>query len=407
MQYTLRPYQKAAVEKLLWSQKFPEPDICVLPTGAGKSLVIADLAHKLNQPVLVLQPSREILLQNQAKMETYVNPSEVGVYSAGVGRKDISTFTFATIQSVYKKPEEFAHFKQVIIDECHSVNPKNLDGMFTAFLSRIGNPKVVGFTATPYRQEQFYERTSEGELYTHTTTKLINRIAPRFWHRIVFNINNHELVKAGFLVPLRYFDKSVISHSDIPTNISKSDFNLNAFEDKISKKETEILETIFLAEQVSKSVLVFCSSIQQAQHYAEIVDNSAVVTAKTPPKLRAKIVDDFKTGKIKTVFNVGIFTVGFDHPGLDAIVLLRPTRSIALYYQMLGRGVRKVEGKTHCKVFDLTGTVKEIGRIESIQLIRQGQWELISETGSWHKKPLYSFMVGQTTTTYTGNPFLD
>lgn len=395
MKFTLRPYQEQAVNKLLWSQQFPEADVCVLPTGAGKSLVIADLAHKLNQPVLILQPSREILLQNKAKMETYVSPSEIGVYSAGVGRKDLGFFTFATIQSIYKKPEEFAHFRQVIIDECHAVNPKNLDGMFTSFLKRIGQPKVTGFTATPYRLDQMYIRDDFGGLETHTTTKLINRIKQRFWHRIVFNIDNVELVRQGYLVPLRYMDRSIIQHEDIPTNISKSDFNLEAFEEKIKDKEQEVLEAVFFAEELGKSVLVFCSSVIQAKRLQSLVPGSKVVTAQTKPKDRAAIIEGFRNGEIHTVFNVGVLTTGFDHPSLDCIVLLRPTMSIGLYYQMLGRGVRLAEGKKFCRVIDMTGTVKKIGRIETIRLKRdETGWNLESETcPNWHNKSLYTFKL--------------
>lgn len=395
MTFTLRPYQQQAVQKLMWAQQFPEPDICVLPTGAGKSLVIADLAHKLNQPVLIVQPSKEILEQNLGKMLTYVPESEVGVYSASMGRKDLGFFTFATIQSIYKKPEEFAHFRQVIIDECHAVNPKNLGGMFTSFLKRIGNPKVTGFTATPYRLDQMYLRDQYGGIETHTTTKLINRVKPRFWHRIVFNIDNAELVSQGYLVPLRYMDKSVIQHEDIPTNISKSDFNLQAYEQKIADKETEILEAIFFAEELGRSVLVFCSSVEQAQRFQRLVPGSAVVTAKTKSKERAAIIEGFRTGEIHTVFNVGVLTTGFDHPSLDCIVLLRPTMSIGLYYQMLGRGVRLSEGKKFCRVIDMTGTVKKLGRIETIKLKRaETGWNLQSETcPNWHNKSLYSFKL--------------
>lgn len=395
--FTLRPYQEAAVNKLLWSQQFPEPDICVLPTGAGKSLVIANLANRLNQPVLILQPSKEILEQNMAKMATYVDKSEIGVYSASMGRKDFGKFTFATIGSIYKKPQDFAHFRQVIIDECHGVNPKNLDGMFTQFLKGIGNPKVVGMTATPYRQDIMYERLETGELLTHTTTKLINRIKSRFWHRIVFNINNEELVKADYLVPLKYIDRSVIDHAEIPTNISKSDFNLDAFEELLDEYKDNVIEAVFFGMELSKSVLVFCTSVKQAEGLSKIVPGSAVVSAKTPKKERARIVTEFKAGKIQTLFNVGVFTIGFDYPALGCVVMLRPTRSIALYYQMLGRGVRpdKESGKKTCYVVDMSGNVKSLGRIETIKLLRNGDgWALESETCSnWHNKALYSYIV--------------
>lgn len=398
---TLRPYQQQAVDKLLWAQKLPGADVCCLPTGAGKSIVIAELAHRLNQPVLILQPSKEILEQNYNKLCNYVDKSEIGIYSASMGQKELGFYTFATIQSIYKKPELFTHFKQVIIDECHMVNPRNLDGMFTSFLAAIGNPKVIGFTATPYRMGLMYRHDEQG-LQAITTTKLINRMKERFWHRIIFNIDNADLIAQDYLVPLRYIDKSIIKHEDIPLNISRSEFDLEAFQRLIVDKEEEIMGSLFFAQELGKSVLVFCSSVEQAVNLSEAMEGARVVTAQTPKKEREAIIAGFKNGWVKMVFNVGVLTTGFDHPGLDCIVLLRPTRSLALYYQMLGRGVRKAEGKRFCRVVDLTGTVEGMGRIETIRVVRKQkqddadkmEWQIESESNPrWHNYPLDSFLI--------------
>jgi DNA repair protein RadD len=393
MTFELRPYQKLAVEKLLWSREMEGADICVLPTGAGKSLVIADLAHKLAQPILIIQPTKEILEQNVEKMRAYVDDADIGIYSASMGRKDISTYTFATIQSIYKKPEYFSHFKYIIIDECHLVNPKNLDGMFTTFLAAIGNPKVVGLTATPYRMDVVYEQLN-GYFIAHTCTKLINRTKGRFWHRIVCCVNLGDLVDAGYLLPLKYIDKSIIEHEDIPTNISLSDFSMPGFERAISTKWDKIVEAIYFAQEISKHVLVFCSSIEQATMLQQEFDGSAIVTSETSRKAREGLILAFREGRVQTVFNVGVLTTGFDFPELDGIVLIRPTKSIGLYYQMAGRGVRKVEGKKSCKIIDLSGTVKRLGRIETIKMVKREMWELESETCSnWHNRTLYSYKV--------------
>lgn len=378
----------------MWSRDMPGADLCVLPTGAGKSLVIADLAHKIEGSILITQPTKEILEQNVEKMLHYVDEEEVGVYSASANRKDISTYTFATIQSIYKKPEEFRHFNYVIVDECHLVNPKNLSGMYSQFFRDIGNPKVIGLTATPYRMDTTYERLDSGYFLAHTTTKLINRMKGHFWHRIIYNINNKDLMDQGYLQPLKYIDRSLLGHEEIPTNKTKSDFNLTKFEQKIAHEEEKVLTAIFLAEGIANHVLVFCSSVDQAERLRNLVPGSGVVTAKTSKKTREKLIQDFRQGTIKTVFNVGVLTTGFDFPELDGIVLLRPTRSIGLYYQMLGRGVRKAPSKLGCRVIDLTGTVKSLGRIETIRLEKvNGSWELVSETGYWHDKPLYNFKI--------------
>jgi DNA repair protein RadD len=396
MQIELRYYQQQAIDKLIWAQQLTGNDLVCLPTGSGKSLVIADLARKLNEPILILQPSKEILEQNLAKLSNYVDRDEIGVYSASMNEKIVKFYTFATIQSIYKKPEEFSHFNTVIIDECHLVNPKNLEGMFTTFLKEIGNPKVIGLTATPYRMDSFYRRTGYGkfDIETVTTVKLINRLRQHFWSRIIFNINNADLVEKGYLCPLRYIDASVVNQEELALNKSKSDFDLIKFEEVIQSKQNDIKRAIKYGENHSKSVLVFCSSVGQAEKLQREFVGSEIVTSKTPKKERERVIEGFKNGLIKTVFNVGVLTTGFDHPSLDCIILLRPTKSIGLYYQMLGRGVRKSPGKTYCTVIDLTSTVKNIGEIESIRLEKvDGKWELLSSVGSWHNKELYRYTV--------------
>ena len=391
---TLRPYQHAALEKMLWSIKLPGNDICVLPTGAGKSVVIAKLAQELNQPILILQPSKEILEQNYKKLLHYVDESEVGIYSASVNRKEVKKYTFATIQSVYKIPDQFKDFKVVLIDECHTLNPKNLDGMFTQFLEQIGSPKVFGFTATPYRLETTYQMV-DGYLNAGTGLKLINRMKPFFWSRIIYNISNQELIDQGYIVPLTYLDYSLFSHSELPFNKSCSDFDLEAISDKFTFKQDVVLDIIFDVQYRFKSVLVFCSSISQAQNLSRLTPNSVVVTGATSTKDREFLIENFKQGQIQTVFNVGVLTTGFDFPGLESIILLRPTQSLALYLQMLGRGVRLAPGKETCHVIDLSGTVKKLGKIETVKLdkVDAGKWDIVTETGQWHNKILYTRQI--------------
>ena len=397
---TLRPYQEEALKKIQWSMGagLEGNELVVLPTGAGKSVVIAHLAKAIESPILILQPSKEILEQNYGKLLHYVSPSDIGIYSASMNEKTIGRYTFATIQSIYKKPQDFAHFKLVILDEAHLLNPKSLDGMFTSFLKAIGNPKVVGFTATPYRMDTGWNNLGTDswgnrQLEAFVTIKLINRMKGLFWKRLLYCINTAELMEQGYLCPLEYIDRSVVEHEALKLNKSRSDFDLDAYEDELTKRQQQIMDAIAYGMERSKSTLVFCSSVRQAEKLSAIVEGSKCVSAKTPKKERDKIVRDFKEGTLKAVFNVGVLTTGFDHPALDCIILLRPTRSIGLYYQMLGRGVRIAEGKTACKVIDLTSTVKNMGRVESIKLVRRDKWELESETGSWHNRELYRYQM--------------
>jgi DNA repair protein RadD len=314
-----------------------------------------------------------------------------------MGSKQVGRYTFATIQSIYNDPEFFSHFKLVVIDEAHGLNPKSMTGMFMKFLKKIGNPKVIGFTATPYRLDTMYVDWGTADARCVTTIKLINRMKGFFWSRILVNVTMEFLIEQGYLIAPTYVDASLFEQSEIPLNKSRSEFDLDLFDRMLETKMERLQRVINYAEPISKSVLVFCTSVSQAKRLCDTTPGSAYVSGKTPTKERNQIIEDFKNHKIKTVFNVGVLTTGFDHPALDCIILMRPTRSIMLYVQMVGRGVRTCEGKTTCRVFDLTSNVKNLGRVETIKIHKEnGQpWDLISETGSWHAKELYSFGVNK------------
>jgi DNA repair protein RadD len=394
----LRPYQKQAVDAIIRDFSFSGNSVAVLATGAGKSLIIAEVARILSpRPVLILQPTLEILLQNKEKLERYF--PDVGVYSASAGEKSIKKITLATIGSIPEGAVDFRHFKYILVDECHLVDITKDEAMYMMLFDLIQTYKVIGLTATPWRQS-----TTMFNQEMVTTTKVITRMRGKrktcFWNKILINITTEYLVKEGYLCPLTYHDNSNISHEIIPTNKTETDFNLQAYEEMLLPDEENIAHTIVRLGKVSKSVLIFCVSVEQATRFSEVVQNSEVVSGTTSRKERKRIVEGFKTGKIKFVFNVSCMTTGFDHPSLDAICLLRPTRSLALYCQMLGRGLRNAPGKTTCRVVDFSGTFKSIGRVESIKLFQgyspygRPEWDIMSDKRrSWHGKVLYKLMM--------------
>lgn len=393
---TLRPFQQDCLDKLLWAGNQPGNDLIQIAQGGGKSHVLAEYAKAINEDVLILQPSRELLIQNRSKLLECVPAGQIGIYSASLLSKKVSKYTFATIGSCFRKPQEFSHFKTVIIDEAHLLNVKRQGSMLTSFLKAIGSPKTIGLTATPFRQVQQYIRHSAWYVEAVTMTKMLNRMLPKFWDRLLYTISTQELIAQGYLVPLTYVDKKLIDQMEIPINKSKSDFDMEKFEDKIWGSVNQIVATIKKAADHFNSILVFCSSIGAADALKLYLDGEdvEVVTSKTVKKERARIVNGFKEGKIKIVLNVGILTTGFDHPALDCIVLLRPCRSIGLYLQMLGRGSRIAPGKKTCYVVDFTDTVNKLGKIETFKIAKNdGLWDIQSEQGWWHKKPLYSFPI--------------
>jgi DNA repair protein RadD len=392
----LRDYQKKAVDRMLWAMTLDGNSVVVASTGSGKTHIIAEFAKKINQPILILAPSKELIEQNYTKLANVVDKAEIGLFSASVGSKEVNTYTLATIQSAYKHPDRFSHFEVVLIDECHGVNVKQLTTMYQKFFKAIGSPKIIGLTATPYRLDTFYKPTGKAWMpwETVTTTKMINRYQGFFWNRFVSVINTHELIEQGYLCPIRYELLNQYEHEDIPTNKSQSDFDLKVFEEMLMKKEQNIVAKLLELQDKHKTTLVFCSSVTQAERLQKAVLGSVVVSGTTPKKKRELIISQLKSGLLKTVFNYGVLTTGFDYPELDSMVVLRPTRSLNLHNQMIGRLTRLSEGKEFATVYDYSGNVSALGKLESIKIEKvDGKWNVTSETRpkGFHLVELYKF----------------
>src|SRR5579859_1925906 len=189
-----RPYQVEAIDAGVdyFRGKVKQHALEILPTGSGKSVVIANIAAKLSDKTLILQPSKEILEQNFAKFSSY--GYRAGIYSASAGVKYRDTVTFATIGSIINKRHLFDDFKNIIIDECHLVNSKG--GMYNEFIKAFEKVKVLGLTATPYRLSS----GMEGSML-----KFLTRTSPRIFGKVLYYIQNKVLFDAGHLAPLEYY----------------------------------------------------------------------------------------------------------------------------------------------------------------------------------------------------------
>jgi DNA repair protein RadD len=396
----LRDYQQRVVSKIKWALTLPGNDIICVAQGGGKSHIIADIANHIGK-VLVICPNKEILEQNLDKLLHHEERHNIGVYSASMNEKVIKPITIGTIQSMYKHPELFRGFDIVIYDECDLHNPKKMSTMSNKLFKEAGISKVFGFTGTPFRQDHFYKRwgMQKWQVETITTTKMINRYASRFWERMLIVVNTDELMDNGYLCPIEYHDFSLMNHRSIPTNKSKSDFDLERFDSMITDKHLELAGKIKNIPQRSK--LVFCATIKQAEVLSGLIPDSEVITSNTTKSKRAKAVKRLKKGELDILFNVGIYTVGFDYPELDCIILLRPTRSLRLHCQILGRVTRKAEGKEVGHVYDFVSNVRNLGKLEDIRIEKipnaRGTylWNVTSPAfpNGFHMEPLYKYKL--------------
>jgi DNA repair protein RadD len=357
--YTLRPYQEEAVNATLtYFRKTRDPAVVVLPTGAGKSLVIAELARVARGRVLVLAHVRELVEQNHQKYQGY--GLSAGIYSAGLNRKDTrEKVIFGSIQSVARAPEDFfSDFSLLIIDECHRVSMEGETqyGKVIAALIKA-QPKlcILGLTATPYRLGQ-------GWIYKYHYRGIVRSEEDRFFVRCIYELSLGFMIKNKFLTPPVKID-CPIAHYDFSTlkiSTEGGSFRTSDIEGilKDQKRVTPgIVKNIVELSEGRRGVMIFCASVRHAREVLEYLpsNSSAIVTGDSEDEERSDIIARFKTGEITFLVNVSVLTTGFDAPHVDLIAILRPTESVSLYQQIVGRGLRVCEGKRDCLVLDYTG----------------------------------------------------
>lgn len=371
--YHLRPYQSEAVARGAQFLKCGKGNgIMVLPTGSGKSLIIANLALQLDKPILIFQPSKEILEQNYIKFSSY-GLVECSIFSASMGRKQISKVTFATIGSVYNVRQNFVGmFSYVIIDECHLVKPT--DGMYYETLQLLGL-RCLGLTATPYR----LYNTKRG-----SQIRFITRTRQRIFQSLVYQVPIQTLCAQGYLATLRYFSLMRIELQNLRLNSTGNDYTDESLKAEYKRANfygsiEEIVGRLLKAGRTR--ILVFTRFTTEAQHLSrKFGDIAGFVCGETPKRERERLLADFKAERLHVMCNVGVLTTGFDYPELDTIVMARPTRSLALWYQIVGRALRPYDGKDGW-VVDLCGTYNRFGRVEDL-VIRddegRGRYEIYS-----------------------------
>ena len=381
MIYKLRDYQQQASDaaiRFFKDTKSKKNAIMVLPTGSGKSLIIADIAARLNGYVLVFQPSREILEQNFKKLCSY-GVMDCSVYSASLNSKDVSRITFATIGSVINHPELFTHFNYVIIDECHLVNPK--EGMYKEFLTML-KCKILGLTATPYRLSSSRDFGS--------MLKFITRTRPCVFSDVIYHVQISTLLDMGYLAKLNYYQMNPVGWNELNLKVNTTGAD---YTDKSVVREYERIDFYgFLVSIVRrlmnpksggkrKGILVFTRFLKEAQRLTQSVPGTAIVSGDTPKKEREEILEAFKSGRIPVVANVGVLTTGFDYPELDTIVMARPTMSLVLWYQIVGRAIRPHPDKEAGWIVDLAGNLKRFGEVKDLRLVNggNGKWAVWSK----------------------------
>lgn len=364
---TLRPYQKTVVEKLKKRLKeVKHPLLINMSVGAGKSLVIASLLEWLsskNYRALCLTLNSTLIQQNY---NTYkAQGMDAGIYCAGLEAKDtVQSVIFGSPHSMcqaIRNKEEISKqkFNIIVVDEAHNINPHDPSTMYQRIINHYGylaqqeqySYRVVGLTGTPYRNK------AESIIGEHA-----------FFKEEICNISTSWLINQGYLVRPEFglCHENAYDFSQLRTN-NMGKFNQKELQAAIDKKE-RLTGKIMRELQTIKcnGIFVFAATRKHCEECARSLPDGewAIITGEIKHEDRRRFLEAAKIGDIRYLISVGCLNVGVDIPFFDVCAWLRPTESLVLYTQGIGRVLRLHEGKHKAIVLDYAGNLSRHGDID-------------------------------------------
>lgn len=363
MKYTLRPYQQEAVDAAMAHIRSTISScVIILPTGAGKSMVVAELAARIyemsKKRVLCIAPTGELVTQNRSKYLLTGEPASM--FSAKAGPKNLRhPVVFGSPVTIKNSIEMFGDkYGAVIIDECDGITP-TIKFIINEMKRRNPKLRIIGMTATPYRLGTGYiykEHYIDGPTDEETATD-------PYYDKVVYELEAKFLIDNGYLTPPvtehveEEYDTSGLEKDKLGRYTTAS--VERAMVGK-GRKTSRIVEDIVRRSANRRGTMIFASTKKHAMEIMESLPpgSYSYVFGDMPTAERNKAISDFKEQKVKYIVNQNILTVGVDVPHCDHIAVMRATESPRLYQQIIGRGTRLYEGKENFLVSDYAGNIE-------------------------------------------------
>ena len=340
---SLRPYQNKGIRDIFdaWNP-LTQNRMNVLfqmPTGTGKTTVFSEIVRRarLKEKKVLIVVHRKELVEQIAERLSHFHVA-VGIISGTIQPDADKEVQVATIQTLSKR--DYPQADIVIIDECHHAKAATYRKLWDIY----PEARFLGVTATPIRMN--------GEGFSDLFEVLIS------------SGQLSEFVKEGYLVKVRHIVGVTPDLSSI--KIKMSDYAQDELGELMQNEElmADLVES-YQRKANGKKIIVFAVNIE---HSKQIVENyrradiqAEHIDANTPKKEREHILQLFKEGQIKVLSNVDIVSEGFDVPDCEAVQLARPTKSLGLYLQQVGRCMRPAENKAEGIVLDNAGLWLEHG----------------------------------------------
>lgn len=362
----LRDYQQRAVDMLYeWFEKNPTGNPALkMPGGSGKSVVIAEICRDAlkawpDTRILMVVHSKILVKQNAARLRELWPNAPVGVYSAGLGRRELGEpITYAGVQSIRGKAGQIGHIDLCLVDELHAISNEET-GTYRQLMADLTaiNPdmRIVGFSASPYRLGQGMVTEGKDALFTD----------------IINPVGIEELIYSGHLAPLR---SKPANHMLDTKGLHKrgGDFIASEMSGRFNTEDHNdaIVQEVIERAAGYKHWLIFCADVDHANGVAECFRRNGIECGSFHSKLgkaeQKQVLADFESGKLRALCNVDMLTTGYDFPDLDCLVFLRMTASPGLYEQMAMRAMRIKQHTDHALVLDFVGLVRTHGPITHV-----------------------------------------
>lgn len=384
----VRQYQEDAINAFIpWLKANKGKNgLYVLATGTGKSYIqarILELCHNLKPTArfMCATHQQDLIQGNYDAFIELMPQAQVGIYSAGLARKDTTQqFLFTGIQSAVRCPYDFGFINILFVDEAHTIS-NNDTTMWRKFIAALRdvNPNliVIGLSATPFRLDSGNLTTGENAMFDD----------------IIYEYGIMDGINDGYLSPLLPKQGHAdidFSESHLKKHLSSNgDFKESYLNEVLNKPNinAQVVDEIIRHGSDRKTWMIFCSSVEHAEEMTKEIQSRGIscvaVTAKT--KNRKKIYRDLKEFKIRAACSVGVMTTGTNIPNIDLIAFVRKTLSGGLLVQMAGRGTRVIYEagaplntpeerkmaiyngpKRDCLVLDFVGNIQEHGPIDKI-----------------------------------------
>jgi superfamily II DNA or RNA helicase len=335
---TLRDYQSASVNDIISAIAAKKNTVIQLPTGTGKTTVIAEVIrlwrsqHSQNQRALIVVHRIELVEQIIDRFKEF--GIIAGKIKAGEPVNENYQIQVGLIQSLRSQTRRPASLGLIIVDEAHHINASSYSDLISYYEKY--NPTVIGVTATPSRLDGKPLGSVFAQLYEYGQIT--------------------DFITNGFLSSMKHFATGFPDLKYIKVK-STGDYDEKQLQAAMSNEliMANLIQGYEMHAQ-NKKMIVFAVNTEHANiianRYCVAGYNAIAVDYKTATEVRKKIIDDFKNGQIQILVNVNLFTEGFDCPDVEVVQLARPTKSLNLYLQMIGRGMRIFPGKEHGIILD-------------------------------------------------------